>query len=71
MAFTINIYYTGRDTLYYLPLDHLRVFWERAQAGGRKSFRYEELSEEFVLPKKQGILIPYLDMIQKDLDRRA
>ncbi len=65
------IYYTGRDTLYYLPLDHLRVFWERARAGGRKSFRYEELSEEFVLPKKQGILIPYLDMIQKDLDRRA
>ncbi|MCM1046722.1 MAG: Holliday junction resolvase RecU [Candidatus Gastranaerophilales bacterium] len=61
------IYYTHRDTLYYLPYEMLRFFWERAAGGGRKSFRYEELNPEYVLPKKHGILVPYLDMLQKDL----
>lgn len=65
------IYYTHKDVLYYLPLDLLLIFWERATEGGRKSFRYEELNPEYILPKKHGILVPYLDMLQKDLQDRA
>lgn len=65
------IYYTKKDLFYYLPLSHLLVFWERAQKGGRKSFRFEELSPDFFIPKKQGVLVAYLDMLQKDLDRRG
>ena len=64
------IYYTGRDLFYYLPLVFLKFFWERAQNGGRKSFRFEELNPDYILPKKNGILVPYLDMLQKDLDER-
>jgi len=56
---------------YYLPFEHLKFFWDRAQEGGRKSFRFEELNPEYFLPKKHGILVPYLDLIQKDLDERA
>ena len=37
------IYYTGREQMYYLPFRHLKIFWDRAQAGGRKSFRFDEL----------------------------
>ncbi len=65
------IFYVKRDLLYYLPLDMLMFFWDRAQNGGRKSFRFEELNPEYALPKKNGILVPYLDMIQKDLDDRS
>ena len=65
------IFYSHRNTFYYLPLAHLKYFWDRAKEGGRKSFRYEELNPEYVLPKKNGILVPYLDMLQKDLDDRA
>lgn len=65
------IYYTGKDQFYYLPFSHLKVFWDRAQAGGRKSFRYEELDEGYIIPKKQGVLVAYLDMLQKDLDSRC
>lgn len=43
----------------------LRFFWDRAQEGGRKSFRFEELNPEYVLPKHQGILVPYLDILKK------
>ena len=64
------IYYTHKDILYYLPYEMLRYFWDRAGEGGRKSFRYEELNPEYVLPKKHGVLVPYLDMLQKDLDDR-
>ncbi|NLL78613.1 MAG: Holliday junction resolvase RecU [Clostridiales bacterium] len=64
------IYYTGKDLFYYLPLVFLRLFWERAQEGGRKSFRFDELNPEYILPKKGGVLVPYLDMLQKDLEER-
>ncbi|MBR6771561.1 MAG: Holliday junction resolvase RecU [Lachnospiraceae bacterium] len=64
------IYYTGRDIFYYLPYEILRFFWDRAMDGGRKSFRFEELNPAYIIPKKHGILIPYLDMLQKDLEGR-
>jgi recombination protein U len=48
----------------------LLYFWNRAQEGGRKSFRYDELNPAYILPSKQGILVPYLDALQKDLDDR-
>ena len=64
------IYFTQKDIFYYLPYEMLLYFWNRAQEGGRKSFRYEELNPEYILPKKSGILVPYLDAVQKDLDDR-
>ena len=64
------IYYTAKDLFYYLPYEMLRFFWDRAKEGGRKSFRYEELNPEYVIPKKSGVLIPYLDLLKKDLDER-
>ena len=64
------IYFTQKDVFYYLPYEMLLYFWNRAQEGGRKSFRYEELNPEYVLPKKGGILVPYLEALQKDLEDR-
>ena len=65
------IHYTGEQMFYYLHIRQLLTFWNRAREGGRKSFRYEELNPEYVLPRKHGILVPYLDMLQKDLFDRA
>ena len=64
------LFFSHKNQFYYLPYAHLRYFWDRAKEGGRKSFRYDELNPEYFLPRKQGILVPYLDMIQKDLDTR-
>ena len=64
------IYYSAKEIFYYLPYEMFRYFWDRAQEGGRKSFRFEELNPEYILPSKQGILVPYLDALQKDLDDR-
>lgn len=64
------IYYTGKNIFYYLPFELLKFFWERAKNGGRKSFRYEELNPNYILPQKRGALVPYLDAMKKDLEDR-
>lgn len=64
------IYYTKRDIFYYLPYEMLRYFWDRAKNGGRKSFRYEELNPDYVIPKKNGVAVPYLEVVKKDLEDR-
>ncbi len=38
--------------------------------GGRKSFRFEELKDRYFMSHKGGQIVPYLDMIQLDLDDR-
>nr|WP_296908380.1 Holliday junction resolvase RecU [uncultured Marvinbryantia sp.] len=64
------IYYTGRDEIFYLPFTDVKKFWDRREAGGRKSFRYEELDREYLLHRGHGVLVPYLEGLQKDLLKR-
>lgn len=66
----ILISYTQKNEFYYLRFQDLLRFWERAAEGGRKSFRYEELDPEYFLPKVSGVLVPYLNCMQKDLNTR-
>ncbi len=66
----ILISYTKREEFYYLRFSLLKKFWQRKEAGGRKSFRYEELDPRFFLQYSGGILIPYLEGIQMDLKTR-
>lgn len=64
------IYYSTRDELYYMRYKQIRKFWDRGKNGGRKSIRYEELEPQWFMKLKLGYFVPYLDMIQKDLDCR-
>lgn len=64
------IYYTAREELYYMQYRQIRRFWDRAEAGGRKSFRLDELESDWFMKLQNGFFIPYLDYIQKDLDTR-
>lgn len=64
------IYYTGKDLMYYLRFCDLLKFWDRAKKGGRKSFRFEELDPDYILPKHRSLMVPYLDMVLRDLETR-
>ena len=64
------LFYSHENRFYYLRLRELLPFWERRETGGRKSFRREELDPQFYLETRSGILVPYLDGIQKDLKMR-
>lgn len=65
------IYFKGLNKYYYLRDAELERFWERAQNGGRKSFRVDELDESFFFTQSNGYFIPYLEMLNKDLQSRT
>ena len=69
IAFLI-IYYSARNTLYYMKYNELLKFWNRAKDGGRKSIRYEELNPDYFMQLKNGCYVPFLEMLQKDLEER-
>ncbi len=69
IAFLVLLF-SHRNELYFLTYQQMRRFWDRAEAGGRKSFRHEELDPDFVLHPHGGYLVPYLDGIQKAIDSR-
>lgn len=64
------IYYSKKNIIYYLRYREMLKFWMRAKEGGRKSFRMDELSEEFFFELRQGVYVPYLDMMNRDLELR-
>lgn len=64
------IFFTRENLFYYLPFRHFLPFWERAQTGGRRSFRLDELDMTYVIQDEQGLMVPYLDMVNKDLLER-
>jgi recombination protein U len=65
------IYYAKMDRYYYLRYAEAKKFWERAKNGGRKSFRMEELDERYFFTERPGLLVPYLDAVQLDLNDRG
>lgn len=64
------IYYTAKERYYYLRFAKLKEFYERMRNGGRKSFRLDETEPDFVLSKGKNVPVPYLEMLQKDLEMR-
>lgn len=64
------IHYSKKEEYYYLRLEELLAFWKRASLGGRKSFRKDELSPEYFIKMRSGGLIPFLDLLKKDLEGR-
>lgn len=64
------IYFKSRDIYYYMRDAELEKFWKRAEDGGRKSFKVEELDENFFFKSMNGYFLPYLDKMKADLEMR-
>lgn len=64
------IYFTEEDVYYYMRLRELEPFLKRAESGGRKSFRLDELKGEYMIKNLSQTYIPYLEMLKKDLAER-
>ena len=63
--------YTERHVWYYMPFREMKAFWDRMTAGGRKSFRFDELDYRHFMDIGNKMTLPILESIQKDLDERA
>ncbi|MCR4803932.1 MAG: Holliday junction resolvase RecU [Lachnospiraceae bacterium] len=64
------IYFKAQEIFYYLPFAEMKKYWERAQNGGRKSFRYDDLDPHYQISTYDGVMLHYLDMINRDLQNR-
>lgn len=64
----ILIYYTKKSKIYYMRIDELSAFYERAVNGGRKSIRFDELNESFLFDVGQSMYINYLEFVNKELE---
>lgn len=53
-----------------MPYRDMKVFWDRAGNGGRKSFKMEELREEYEIEITNQVYIHYLTQINMDLAKR-
>ena len=62
IAFLI-IFFKSLDKIMYVPLSDLREFMDRMYAGGKKSFKFEELNSEYEIPKKGDIIVHYLESL--------
>lgn len=64
------IYFSHCNEYYYVPYRDMMRFWNRAEAGGRKSFRREELDQSYRIRVQGEVFVHYLEMLQRDLDGR-
>lgn len=69
IAFII-LYYTAKDEMYYIPFREVDRIWRRMEAGGRKSFTYEEITKDYPIRRKGEYLCHYLEPLAKDLSER-
>ncbi len=67
----IVIYYSHLNRFHYMRYEILHNFWNRMIEGGRKSFRLDEIEDGFDLLPHDGLFVPYLDGIKKDLTLRG
>ena len=70
LAFLL-IYYSDHEDYYFMTYDEAEGFYLRAKEGGKKSFRRDELNPKYFFKPKEGLFVPYLDMIKLYLDEKA
>ena len=67
-AFLI-IHFTSEQKFSYLHIRQRLRFWNRAQEGGRKSFRMDELDPAYFFESSKGYLVPFLEPLSLDLEQ--
>ena len=67
----LSIFFKSLDKIIYLPLKDLKFFFDRMNEGGKKSFKYEELDEEYLIPKKGDIIVHYLESLSLYLSKES
>ena len=68
IAFLI-IFFKSLDKIIYVPLKDLKLFFDRMNSGGKKSFKFDELNEEYIIPRKGDIIVHYLESLSLYLSK--
>ncbi len=66
----IILYFSARDEFYYIPFCDIMKFWLRGENSGRKSFTYDEIDKNYQIHGSKGVIVHYLEALQKDISIR-
>lgn len=66
----IILYFSSRDEFYYIPFCDIMHYWLRGENGGRKSFTYDEIDKSYQIHSSKGVIVHYLETLQKDISTR-
>ncbi|MDL2248914.1 Holliday junction resolvase RecU [Tyzzerella sp. OttesenSCG-928-J15] len=57
--------FTLFDTMYYLPFTQLKIYWDKAGKGGRKSIPHEDFVEKAIsVTAGKGVMVHYLEALK-------
>lgn len=70
IAFIILLF-SELNEFYYIPFSDVLKFWNRGINGGRKSFTYDEIDKNYQIHPAKGVVVHYLEAIQKDIMQRS
>ena len=70
IAFIILLF-SELNEFYYIPFSDVLKFWDRGVNGGRKSFTYDEIDKNYQIHPAKGVVVHYLEAIQKDIMQRS
>ena len=62
------IHFVKADKIYYMRFQELKKFYERAQTGGPKSVKLEELNDHYFIQSKFGVQVHYLEGLNRDIN---
>ena len=63
----ILVHFKFFERYFYMPIDVLIKFWNRAQNGGRKSIRFDEFDKNYeIYPDKNNTIIHYIEAVAKE-----
>ena len=66
----IVLMFTHKNEIYYMPFKDVLKFYERGENGGGKSFKYVEIDKSYLISQSKGVLVQYLEQLQKYLETR-
>ena len=66
----IIVHYTAMDEMYYVPFADVKKFWDRMEAGGRKSFTYDEIDKNWKIRSHRDMYVHYLEPLSIDLSQK-
>jgi recombination protein U len=62
IAFII-VRFSAYNEMYLLQFEKLKIYWEVANNGGRKSIPYTEFDKNLIIKSKSGFLVHYLEAV--------
>ena len=61
------VHFSAVDEYYLLPFETLKLYWENAEKGGRKSIPYDAFEKKYLI-RQNGSLLHYLEAVSLYLE---